>query len=183
MTAKEVRISAIIILVCIFLIGFSVGRFSAPKCADTIGTTTVTTVTRDTIAKPVPPPAKSTIVRTETVKPILRPAKARSFMDGITSNPQVENENAPITIDSAGVVSIPITERVYKTDDYTATVEGYNPILKSIVLYPKIVTNTTTVTKYKPPRWAVTVGPGCSYDGKVFTPGVTATVGFVLWSK
>jgi len=62
-------------------------------------------------------------------------------------------------------------------------VQGYQPELKNITLYPKIILNTTTITKYKPPRWAITVGPGCSYDGKNVTPGVNASIGFVIWSK
>ncbi len=61
-------------------------------------------------------------------------------------------ENGSVTVE------LPITERVYEDEDYRAVVEGYNPILKEIAVYPKtqIVTATETITKRK--RWGVSIG-------------------------
>lgn len=79
-------------------------------------------------------------------------------------------------------------QKVYSDSTYTAWVSGYQPNLDSIEVYPKTVTKiitndiTKTVTKVKKPHWAVSVGGGIGYNGKI-EPYVGINAGYVLWSK
>lgn len=79
-------------------------------------------------------------------------------------------------------------EKVYKDSTYTAWVSGYQPNLDSIEVYPRTVTNyitnevTKMVTKIKKPKWAISVGGGIGYNGKI-EPYVGLSAGYVLWSK
>lgn len=79
-------------------------------------------------------------------------------------------------------------EKVYKDSMYTAWVSGYQPELDSIEVYPRTVTNyitnevTKTVTKTKKPKWAISVGGGIGYNGKI-EPYVGLNAGYVIWSK
>lgn len=134
-----------------------------------------TIVIRDTIRPPIPEPQVRTVVRYDAVRLPAKPVE-RSAATEPTTYPDtvaiVEN-----------TVVLPITEVEYKTDDYRAVVEGYNPRLVSIELYPQTTLINTTVTKYKRPKWAVTVGPGVGYGPKGVQPYVGVSVGFVIWSR
>jgi hypothetical protein len=101
--------------------------------------------------------------------------------EGITPDPATVSTTKQITPEN-GVI-IPITRNTYKTEDYTAVVEGYRPRLISMELYPKTTTITNTITKIRSPRWALTVGPGVGYGPKGVQPYIGITVGFVLWSR
>lgn len=184
---KDINFKAVILTAIVFfIIGFGSGFVSYKNkypCADTIGTTT--TVTRDTIRPEVPRPVKTK----EVTRLKIKPSKPRTFNGGVTThedieraNAQAQNESAGVTIDEEGEVEIPITQKEYCTDDYTAWVSGFKPALDSITLYPKVITNT--VTKYKAPRWSITIGPGAYYDGSKVVPTYLGfTAGFVLLSK
>jgi hypothetical protein len=80
-------------------------------------------------------------------------------------------------------VIIPISQSVYKTDDYTATIEGYRARLVDIELYPKTVTITNTVTKTRAPHWALTAGTGVGYGRNGVEPFIGISFGYVIWSK
>ena len=79
-------------------------------------------------------------------------------------------------------------QKVYADSTYTAYVSGYQPNLDSIEVYPKTVTKiitndiTKTVTKVKKPKWAISVGGGVGYNGKI-EPYVGVNAGYVIWSK
>lgn len=134
-----------------------------------------TVVIRDTIRMPVPKPEVITVVRYDTLRLQMEAA------EGITPDPATVSTTKQITPEN-GVI-IPITRNTYKTEDYTAVVEGYRPRLISMELYPKTTTITNTITKIRSPRWALTVGPGVGYGPKGVQPYIGITVGFVLWSR
>ena len=76
--------------------------------------------------------------------------------------------------DSANVV-IPITQKVYDEDTYTAFVSGYNPSLDSLIF--KMPREVVTIKEYsKPKRWSVgvQVGYGVTLKG---TPQLAPYVG------
>jgi hypothetical protein len=77
-------------------------------------------------------------------------------------------------------VELPITERTYLDEQYKIVIEGYNPVLKSVEMYPRTVYVTTT-EKTKESRFVVVVGvqTGAGWTPKGFQPyaGVGATIG------
>ena len=170
----------IVLLIVAFILGALFFRTCSPKAAPpepTIQRDTV--VIRDTIRPPVPKPEVITVVRYDTVRPQAKP------IEGVTpalATVTLPEDTIP-RITPENDVIIPITQNTYKTEDYTAVVEGYRPRLVSIELYPKTTTITNTITKTRSPRWALTVGPGVGYGPNGVQPYVGVTVGFVLWSK
>lgn len=150
---------------------------SSPLPEPTIQRDTV--VIRDTIRLPVPKPEVITVVRYDTVRPQAKPVE--DVTPALATVALSEDTIPRITPEND--VIIPITQNTYKTEDYTAVVEGYRPRLVSIELYPKTMTITNTITKIRSPRWALTVGSGVGYGPNGVQPYVGVTVGFVLWSK
>lgn len=138
-----------------------------------------TVVIRDTIRPTVPEPEIITVVRYDTIRPRMKP------VEGITpvmATVTLHEDTMP-RITPENDVIIPITRNTYKTEDYTAVIEGYRPRLVSIEIYPKTTNITNTITKTRSPRWALTAGPGIGYGPNGVQPYVGVTVGFVLWSK
>ena len=105
-----------------------------------------TIVVRDTIREYYPQEVVRTIVRTERIEvPIMRYDTIREAVE----------------------VEIPIEAKEYKSEEYYAIVEGYNPRLKSIEVYPKTMYVNTTETIKDRKRWGVSVGVQGGYG---FTP-------------
>ena len=78
------------------------------------------------------------------------------------------------------LVEIPIEEREYKDEEYRAIVEGYNPRLKYIEVYPKTAYITTTETIKERKRWGFTLGAqgGYGYTPKGFQPYIGIGISF-----
>lgn len=105
-----------------------------------------TIIVRDTIREYYPQEVVRTIVRTERVEvPIVRYDTIKEVVE----------------------VEIPIEAKEYKSEEYYAIVEGYNPRLKSIEVYPRTAYITTTETIKDRKRWGVSVGVQGGYG---FTP-------------
>ena len=105
-----------------------------------------TIIVRDTIREYYPQEVVRTIVRTERVEvPIMRYDTIREVVE----------------------VEIPIEAKEYKSEEYYAIVEGYNPRLKSIEVYPRTAYITTTETIKDRKCWGVSVGVQGGYG---FTP-------------
>jgi hypothetical protein len=62
---------------------------------------------------------------------------------------------------------VPIEAREYKDDEYFAIVEGYNPMLKYIEVYPRTAYINATETIKERKRWGVSLGVQGGYG---FTP-------------
>ena len=88
-----------------------------------------------------------------------------------------------IVPDSVNVV-LPITQKVYDEDTYTAFVSGYNPSLDSLIF--KMPREVVTIKEYsKPKRWSVgvQVGYGVTLKGTPqFAPYVGIGVSYNLFS-
>ena len=135
----------------IAILGGIVGAFffgRATKRVDDVGMRIErdTIVVRDTIREYYPREVVKTIVRTERVEvPIVRCDTIRDTM----------------------CVDLPIESREYKSEEYYAIVEGYNPMLKYIEVYPRTAYITTAETIKQKKRWGVSLGVQGGYG---FTP-------------
>ena len=132
----------IAILGGIFILALVVGAFffgRATKRVDDVGTRIErdTIVVRDTIREYYPQEVVRTIVRTERIEV-----------------PTVHCD----TIRDTMWVEIPIEAKEYKSEEYYAIVEGYNPRLKSIEVYPRTAYIKTTETIKERKRWGVSLG-------------------------
>lgn len=130
-----------------------------------------TVIVYDTIRPPIPEPIIRTVIRYDTLRP---------------QNKPVADTAPPLTVDTLPgdtipSVIVPIERKVYETEDYRATVEGFRPQLVGMEIYRK--TSTITNTEKARPLWALTLGPGVGYGPKGVQPYVGVSFGFVLWSK
>ena len=149
MSAEVNKVLAILggIVVLALMVGsFFFGR--ATKVVEEVDTHIErdTIIVRDTIREYYPQEVVRTIVRTERVEvPIIRYDTIREVVE----------------------VEIPIEAKEYKSEEYYAIVEGYNPRLKSIEVYPRTAYINTTETIKQRKRWGVSVGVQGGYG---FTP-------------
>lgn len=96
-----------------------------------------TIIVRDTIRQYYPHEVERVVVRTERVEvPIVQCDTIRDTM----------------------WVNLPIEEREYKSEEYFAIVEGYNPMLKYIEVYPRTAYINSTETIKKRKHWGVSLG-------------------------
>lgn len=130
---------------------------------------TDTLIEVDTLRVARPVPIRVTVVRRDTVW-------LSDDQDSIES-----------VTDSAGDgkngVVIPIERKTYEGKEYKAEVEGYQPKLISIEVYPRTVTITQQVTHVRVPRWALTAGLGSGYGSGGINGYVGVSFGYVLWSR
>lgn len=151
------------IIVVLLIVGsFFFGRASVKDT--TIVSTKIerdTIIVRDTIRQYYPKEVERVVVRTERVEvPIVHRDTIREVVE----------------------VEFPIEEREYKSEEYFAIVEGYNPMLKYIEVYPttKYINSTETIKKRK--HWGVSLGVqgGYGITPKGWQPyaGVGVTFGY-----
>ena len=158
---KVIAILGGIVVLALVVGAFFFGR--ATKRVDDVGTRIErdTIVVRDTIREYYPREVVKTIVRTERVEvPIVRCDTIRDTM----------------------WVELPIENKEYKSEEYYAIVEGYNPMLKYIEVYPRTSYITTTETIKERKRWGVSLGiqGGYGYTPKGWQPyaGVGVSFGY-----
>lgn len=142
----------IAILFGIIFVGCVVGSFFFGRA--TIKDTTIvstkierdTIIVRDTIRQYYPKEVERVVVRTERVEvPIVRCDTIRDTM----------------------WVDVSIESREYKSEEYFAIIEGYNPMLKYIEVYPRTAYINSTETIKKRKHWGVGIGVQGGYG---FTP-------------
>lgn len=189
MQAKAL-VFAIVISIFLLLVGgfvgFWIGRGTAPTCPETVARTSVTSTVRDTVSRPVPAPQVSNVVRVDTVRLKIKPAKKpKSTAVSTNPTPSVSLNADPPQADAEALV--PITRKVYQTPDYRAVVSGFRPSLDSMQVFRETRTITETVTKLVQPKkkWlALTAGPqvGVDVNGQV-VPSIGVTLGIILISK
>lgn len=156
MTAQKliVYLGGVVITLC--LVGaFFLGR--ATKRVDTIGTTIErdTIVVRDTLREYFPREVSRSHIRTEN-----------AYLRLALGMPLIMLRDTVTEVDSV-LVEVPIVEREYKSEEYFAIVEGYNPMLKYIEVYPRTAYITTSETIKQRKRWGVSLGVQGGYG---FTP-------------
>lgn len=169
------------------VIGFLLGALTYKRfnpCAElpVIAVQADTVIVRDTLRLEVPQPAEKGVVRRDTVWLQIKPADSTK-KDTATNTPAkpLKADTVP-RLEPNGAITIPIEQKEYKTEEYTALIEGWRPKLLSMEVYPKTTTVTTTITKLAKPRWGLTAGVGGGYDGQRFVPHVGVTFGWVIWS-
>lgn len=156
----SITILAIVVVLLAMAGGWLLGKSSERRVVERDTVTVVDTVT---YAQPV---AKdSTVVRYVTT--YLPAVKQDTHLSG--NYAQKDGENIPpqgLSDDRDSMaVEIPITQKVYKGEEYRAYVSGYEPHLDSIFVFPK----TTMIREraYKPPnKWHLGITGGYGYGFK-----------------
>ena len=136
-----------IIVICVLcvLLGFILGLFVKKEEEPKIITEYKEKIIFDTVEVEVPIPQIDIIIDTQYVS--------------------VPSETIIFETDSTSLIQIPIEEKVFETNRYRATITGYKPNLKNMVLYDETIIQTVTNTeyKYKNPKLVLGVGAGVSY--------------------
>lgn len=140
MSAEVNKVLAILggIVVLALMVGsFCFGRATKDTSIVSTKIERDTIIVRDTIREYYPQEVVRTIVRTERVEvPIVQCDTIRDTM----------------------WVNLPIEEREYKGEEYFAIVEGYNPMLKYIEVYPRTAYINSTETIKERKHWGVSLG-------------------------
>lgn len=171
-----------------FIVGFILGAVTIKKyrpCINIPVETIVrdTTIIRDTVPGEVPPPKTQQVIRHDTVRIELQPENDTAIIKGTNVPDTTKPVSDSPRMGQNGDLIIPISQKVYTTQDYSAWVSGWRPSLDSIKLYRKTQVINNTVTKYRPPRWALTAGGGVGTTGGKVAGFVGISLGYVLWSK
>lgn len=170
-----------------FIVGFLLGcltykRFNPCVELPVIAVQADTVIVRDTLRLEVPAPNHQGVKRRDTVWLEIKTQDTTKNTNG-TKTPTDTNEADTVPrLEPNGAITIPIEEKEYKTEEYTAVIEGWRPRLLSMEVYPKTTTITNTVTRLQRPRWGVSVGVGGGYDGQQVRPHLGVTVGWLVWS-
>lgn len=173
----SITILAIVVVLLAMAGGWWLGKSSERRVVERDTVTVIDTVT---YAQPV---AKdSTVVRYVTR---VVAVKQDTHLSG--NYAQKDGENIPpqgLSDDRDSMaVEIPITQKRYESDEYSAWVSGYEPCLDSIRVYPK--TTVIRERERKPPnRWhiGVTGGYGWGFGSKQAEPFVGVGIMYSILS-
>lgn len=142
---------------------------SSPSFPEVVDTTTTIEEKVDT----APQPRDSVVIRYELVSvPITKPPDVSSNVDSLPDS-QIQTDSISVVKVSEDSVSvtIPITQKLYETEDYRAYISGYNARLDSI-----FVNSKSTVVRIrdpaKPKRFSIGLQAGYGMTPKGFQPYV-----------
>lgn len=189
MKYKTAAFVALIIFAIGFVAGFMVSRKYSPSIELPVVTIQRdTTVVRDTVQGKVLPPVTTIIKRVDTVRLQINPANGGIYQKDTVSRKSVPDTSTAPRKGQSGEILIPISSKVYKTDDYRAVISGWRPSLDTIEVYGKTRTITEQRTEktvvIKRPWIALTAGGGVGYTPqKTIVPYAGVTLGVVLWSN
>lgn len=134
---------AIILLILVSLFLFFGALNYKHKYNQVVGAPSIsdTVIVRDTIEIKVPEPKEVKIIKKDTV-----------YLPSPTLNDSID-------------IVLPLEEKIYGDSTFRAVIQGYNPILKEITIYPTNTTikktNIVTVDKFKyKPNISLSVGYG-----------------------
>lgn len=150
-----------VVLLLLLVGAFFFGRYTVREDVAEVRIERDTIVLRDTIREYYPQEVVRTVVRTERVEvPIVRCDTIRDTV----------------------WVDIPIEEREYKSEEYYAVIEGYNPALKYIEVYPRTtyINTSETIKKHKNFGFSLGIQGGYGITPKGWQPyaGVGISWGF-----
>lgn len=164
----------ILVVVLSVALMFSVGRNVQLANYHNVYTDTLTV--RDTIPYPVPVPRDSVVLRYKYVTLPKNPTPDSTHIEN-----KIEDIKIVESTPDSTKLSIPITQRKYETESFTAWVSGYNPQLDSCWVYPK----TTTITKVQrvnTGRWGLGVQVGMGVCGNKVSPYIGVGVSYNLFT-
>lgn len=177
---KSELIKCLFILVLGMLLGATViaRLFPNSRLHNTVCDAVVcdTTTVYDTVRVYKPVPRDSVVIRyiTEVVKATRE-----------EEQPTIADESEPaqaITVDVTSAdsvrVNVPITQKVYETDDYRAYVSGYQPSLDSLLF--KQPTQIVRI-KEKPKRWGIGVQVGYGFTPQGAQPYIGVGISYNLF--
>ena len=171
-------------MLCGGVIGFGVGRGTAEKGADGKIITTDTITRYDTLFVKSPTARDSMVVKyiTKTL-----PKSGNNSVGNIPQIGNIQGDNIPVfaeVADSDSVaVKIPITQKRYDGENYSAWVSGYEPSLDSIFVRGR--TDVITIRETKPPnKWHIGVqcGVGYTFKSKQFEPFIGVGLSYSIIS-
>ena len=183
---KTALIFFLVGLLCGGVIGFGVGRGTAEKGADGKIITTDTITRYDTLFVKSPTARDSIVVKyiTKTL-PSSKQKKNDTFL--AENYAQNNGENIPPQEMSderdSMAVEIPITQKRYDGENYSAWVSGYEPSLDSIFVSQR--TDVVTIREKKPPnKWHIGVqcGVGYTFKSKQFEPFIGVGLSYSIIS-
>lgn len=183
---KTALIFFLVGLLCGGVIGFGVGRGTAEKGADGKIITTDTITRYDTLFVKSPTARDSIVVKyiTKTL-PSSKQKKNDTFL--AENYAQNNGENIPLQEMSderdSMAVEIPITQKRYDGENYSAWVSGYEPNLDSIFVSQR--TDVVTIREKKPPnKWHIGVqcGVGYTFKSKQFEPFIGVGLSYSIIS-
>lgn len=181
---KTALIFFLVGLLCGGVIGFRVGRGTAEKGADGKIITTDTITRYDTLLVKSPTARDSIVVKyiTKTL-----PKSGNNSVENIPQIGNIQGDNIPVfaeVADSDSVaVKIPITQKRYDGENYSAWVSGYEPSLDSIFVSQR--TDVVTIREKKPPnKWHIGVqcGVGYTFKSKQFEPFIGVGLSYSIIS-
>lgn len=141
-----------------------------------------TVVVTDTLRKDVPVPRIEYRTKYDTVRIKISPQDGTGRPIDTKTPDSTKEDDSGQEID----VQLPISAKVYQTDDYRAVVSGWRPSLDSMEVYRKTNTVRETITKVNTirPRWVLTAGVGAGYTAeRQIAPHLGITFGWAIWSK
>ena len=181
---KTALIFFLVGLLCGGVIGFGVGRGTAEKGADGKIITTDTITRYDTLLVKSPTARDSNVVKyiTKTL-----PKSGNNSVENIPQIGNIQGDNIPVfaeVADSDSVaVKIPITQKCYDGENYSAWVSGYEPSLDSIFVSQR--TDVVTIREKKPPnKWhiGITGGYGYGFNSKQAEPYIGIGITYSIFS-
>ena len=149
----------ILILVCL-VASFTAGYHVRGNVASDSISKTDTSAKVDTIHDSIPYPVYETLVRT-----IPEPFPVYITLDGDTIKEPI-------------YVSVPITQKEYKTDDYRLSISGYKSNLDYIEVYRRTEYITMTIS---PRRWGIGVIAGYGIGKNGLSPYVGIGGFYRIW--
>ena len=94
--------------------------------------------------------------------------------------PIISNNTDTIRINDTLFIQLPLSQKMYTDESYTAWVSGYRAKLDSIEVYQKTITNT--INNYiKPKRWTITAGVGYGISRTGLEPFVGVMAGYRIF--
>lgn len=133
------------------------------------------------VTKPVPIPERhiDTVLLRDTIRDTVR-------IPRISYYARIDTVFLRIPGDTVRVeVEVPIERKVYKTDDYRATIEGFRPSLVDMEVYRKneYITRTETIRVPVKRRWGIGIQAGYGYNFDRFYPyvGIGLQYSIISW--
>lgn len=127
-----------------------------------------------------------TVVRIDSIyieKPVVKDSIVTRYVTRYLPAVKAEADTSGTEADHDSVnVILPIEQKTYSSDQYTAWVSGYEARLDSIALYTKeVVVEKEIYLDKKRRRWGCVVGAGVGTNYNGVSPYVGITVGYILF--